>query len=102
MLSRRTRWLVKATRRRWEGLIGRALIGLGIFVLSLGLALPLPIPGSNWVFLIPLFNLRRRAARARRRLDRGRPHRDAGRRGARLLLLDVVVNVLGRVWAWIT
>ena len=31
------------------------LVGLGIVLLALGLALPLPIPGSNMVFLIPLF-----------------------------------------------
>ena len=31
------------------------LIGLGVVLLALGLALPLPIPGSNLVFLIPLF-----------------------------------------------
>jgi hypothetical protein len=55
LLTRRTRWLAKLTRRRWEMLIQPRLIGLGIVVLSLGLALPLPIPGSNLVFLIPLF-----------------------------------------------
>ena len=55
ILARRTRWLAKSTRRRWELLIRPRLIGLGIVVLSLGLALPLPIPGSNLVFLIPLF-----------------------------------------------
>ena len=31
------------------------LVGLGIVLLALGLALPLPIPGSNMIFLIPLF-----------------------------------------------
>lgn len=55
ILARRTRWLVKATRRRWEALIRPRIVGLGIFILALGLALPLPIPGSNWVFLAPLF-----------------------------------------------
>jgi len=31
------------------------VIGLGIVLLALGLALPLPIPGSNLIFLVPLF-----------------------------------------------
>jgi hypothetical protein len=31
------------------------VVGLGIVLLALGLALPLPIPGSNMIFLIPLF-----------------------------------------------
>lgn len=55
MLSRRTRWLVKLTRRRHEVAVAPRLIGLGITLLALGLALPLPIPGSNLVFLIPIF-----------------------------------------------
>jgi len=55
MLARRTRWMVKATRRRYEGLVNPRLIGLGVMLLALGLALPLPIPGSNLVFLVPLF-----------------------------------------------
>ena len=55
ILAKRTRWIAKSTRRRHEWLIRPRLIGLGIFLLALGLALPLPIPGSNLVFLIPLF-----------------------------------------------
>lgn len=55
LLARRTRWLAKSTRRRWEMMIRPRLIGLGVVILALGLALPLPIPGSNFVFLIPLF-----------------------------------------------
>ncbi len=55
LLAKRTRWLARSTRRRWELLITPRLIGLGIVILALGLALPLPIPGSNLVFLIPLF-----------------------------------------------
>lgn len=55
ILARRTRWLAKATRRRWETLVRPRIVGGGITLLALGLALPLPIPGSNWVFLIPLF-----------------------------------------------
>jgi hypothetical protein len=55
ILARRTRWLARATRRRWEVLIMPRTVGLGVVLLSLGLALPLPIPGSNMVFLIPLF-----------------------------------------------
>jgi hypothetical protein len=55
ILARRTRWLARSTRRRWEFLIRTRLVGLGVFALALALALPLPIPGSNMVFLIPLF-----------------------------------------------
>lgn len=55
ILEKRTRWIAKSTRRRYQWLIRPRLIGLGIFLLALGLALPLPIPGSNLVFLIPLF-----------------------------------------------
>jgi hypothetical protein len=55
LLARRMRWLTRLTRRRWELLIQPRLIGLGVVLLALGLALPLPIPGSNLVFLIPLF-----------------------------------------------
>ena len=55
MQSRRTRWLANATRRRYEMLVQPRLVGLGVVFLALGLALPLPIPGSNLVFLIPLF-----------------------------------------------
>lgn len=54
MLERRTRWLARSTRRRWEALIMPRMIGVGVVLLSLGLALPLPIPGSNLVFLVPL------------------------------------------------
>ncbi|MDX2091748.1 MAG: exopolysaccharide biosynthesis protein [Kofleriaceae bacterium] len=55
ILARRTQWIARATRRRYEMLIRPRLIGLGIFILALGLALPLPIPGSNLIFLIPIF-----------------------------------------------
>jgi hypothetical protein len=55
ILSRRTRWLSKMTRRRWEALLMPRLVGLGVVLLGLGLALPLPIPGSNMIFLVPLF-----------------------------------------------
>lgn len=55
LLARRTKWLAKMTRRRWEPLIAPRLVGLGVLILALGLALPLPIPGSNLIFLIPLF-----------------------------------------------
>lgn len=55
LLAKRTRWIAKSTRRRHEWLIRPRLIGLCVFLLALGLALPLPIPGSNLVFLIPLF-----------------------------------------------
>lgn len=55
LLARRTRWLARLSRRRWEPVIQPRLIGLGVVLLALGLALPLPIPGSNLIFLIPLF-----------------------------------------------
>jgi hypothetical protein len=55
MLSKRTRWLVKMTRRRHEMMVAPKLVGFAIVLLALGLALPLPIPGSNLVFLIPIF-----------------------------------------------
>jgi hypothetical protein len=54
LLTRRTRWLAKSTRSRWEPLITPKLVGLAITLLGLGLALPLPIPGSNMVFLVPI------------------------------------------------
>ena len=55
MLSKRTRWLVKMTKRRHETIVAPKIVGFGITLLALGLALPLPIPGSNLVFLIPIF-----------------------------------------------
>jgi hypothetical protein len=55
ILARRTRWIARSTRRRWEWSISTRLVGFGITLLALGLALPLPIPGSNLVFLIPIF-----------------------------------------------
>ncbi|HET7500741.1 MAG TPA: exopolysaccharide biosynthesis protein [Kofleriaceae bacterium] len=55
ILARRTRWLARLSRRRWEMAIQPRLIGLCVVLLALGLALPLPIPGSNLIFLIPLF-----------------------------------------------
>ncbi|MGN6109083.1 MAG: exopolysaccharide biosynthesis protein [Kofleriaceae bacterium] len=55
LLARRTRWIARSTRRRWELWIRPRLIGLCVVLLALGLALPLPIPGSNMVFLIPIF-----------------------------------------------
>ena len=55
ILERRTKFLARSTRRRWERLVMPRLVGLGIVLLGLGLALPLPIPGSNMMFLIPLF-----------------------------------------------
>jgi hypothetical protein len=55
ILARRTRWLARLSRRRWELVIQPRLIGLCVVLLALGLALPLPIPGSNLIFLIPLF-----------------------------------------------
>lgn len=58
LLERRTRFLERMTRRRWEWILfgpARNLVGGGVTLLALGLALPIPIPGSNLIFLIPLF-----------------------------------------------
>ncbi len=58
MLEKRTRFLEKMTKRRCEWVMfgpARNFVGLGVTLLALGLAMPLPIPGSNLVFLIPLF-----------------------------------------------
>ena len=55
LLSRRTRWMTGLSRQRWKLAIRPRVIGLGVVLLALGLALPLPIPGSNLVFLVPLF-----------------------------------------------
>src|SRR5262249_60617406 len=52
LLVRRTRWLTRMSRRRWEPLIQPRLIGLGVVLLALGLALPLPYPGSTLCFLV--------------------------------------------------
>jgi hypothetical protein len=54
ILERRTRWLARSTRRRYEPLILPRVIGLCAVILALGLALPIPLPLSNLVFLIPL------------------------------------------------
>src|SRR5262249_45345462 len=54
-LTRRTRWLAKSTRRRWEFLVQPRLVGLFLVFLAAAPALPLPFPGSNLIFLIPLF-----------------------------------------------
>jgi hypothetical protein len=102
MLARRTRWLARSTRRRLEFLITPRLIGLAIVILSLGLALPLPIPGSNLVFLIPLFVY-----------SVGLLERDGAwiLIGHLLLLVDLallfvfsatVIMVLEKIWAWFT
>jgi hypothetical protein len=58
MLEKRTRFLERMTKRRGEWVMfgpARNIIGLGVTFLGLGLALPLPIPGSNLIFLVPLF-----------------------------------------------
>ncbi|MBA3457194.1 MAG: exopolysaccharide biosynthesis protein [Deltaproteobacteria bacterium] len=102
LLARRTKWLVKATRRRWESWLQPRLIGFGIFVLALGLALPLPIPGSNWVFLIPLFIY------SVGLLERDGVWIAIGHLAMLVdvvvvyFFIDVVMMVLARLWAWIT
>jgi hypothetical protein len=102
MLSRRTRWLVKMTRRRYEFLIAPKLIGFGITLLALGLALPLPIPGSNLVFLVPIFIY------AVGLLERDGLWIAAGHA---CLMIDValmfvfgatIVALFEQIWAWLT
>src|SRR5262249_52797627 len=101
-LAKRTRWIAKWTKRRYEILIRPRLVGLGIVLLALGLALPLPIPGSNLVFLIPLFVY-----------SVGVLERDGLwiLLGHILCLIDLallvvfgttVVAVLERIWHWLT
>jgi hypothetical protein len=102
ILTRRTRWLARLSRRRWEPAIQPRVIGLGIFLLALALALPLPIPGSNLIFLIPLFLY------AIGVLERDGAWIVVGHACAlvNMTLLVVfgatVVHVLGRMWHWIT
>jgi hypothetical protein len=101
LLARRTRWLARLSRRRWEAMIQPRLIGLTIVVLALGLALPLPIPGSNLIFLAPLLLY------AIGILERDGVWIVLGHLGT---LIDValliafgatVIAVLERIWHWI-
>jgi hypothetical protein len=55
LLARRTRWLAKMTRRRWEPMIRTRVVGLGVVILARGRARALPITRANLIFLIPLF-----------------------------------------------
>ena len=54
LLARRTKWLARSTRKRWQPVVSPRLAGASVTVLGLGLALPLPIPGSNMIFIIPI------------------------------------------------
>ena len=100
LLARRTRWLSRATRRRWERLVMPRLVGLAIVLLGLGLALPLPIPGSNLVFLIPLL------VYAIGLLERDGAWIALGHLGTAIDLAlvvvfgETVVRVLGDIWHW--
>ena len=102
LLTRRTRWLAKLLRPRWEIAIQPRLIGLGIVLLALGLALPLPIPGSNLIFLIPLLIY------AIGVLERDGAwialgHASTVFNMALLVVLGAtVVRALERVWHWLT
>lgn len=102
ILARRTRWLVKATRRRWEMWIHPRVVGFAVTLLALGLALPIPIPGSNWIFLIPLF------VYCVGILERDGLWIILGHIGLlanialMFLMWNVVSMVLERVWSWIT
>jgi hypothetical protein len=58
LLARRARWLSKLTRPRAAVMMRgpmRSLVGLGVVLQGIGLALPLPIPGSNMIFIVPIF-----------------------------------------------
>ena len=92
---------LKMTKRRHEMIVAPKLVGFGITLLALGLALPLPIPGSNLVFLIPIFIY-----------AIGLLERDGAwiAVGHVCLLIDIalmfvfgatIVAVLERIWAWI-
>lgn len=102
ILTRRARWLTRLSRRRWELVIQPRLIGLGIVLLALGLALPLPFPGSNLIFLIPLFIY------AIGILERDGLWIVLGHVGTliNMALLVVfgatVIAVLERIWHWLT
>ncbi len=102
ILARRTKWIAKSTRRRWEWSISTRLVGFGITLLALGLALPLPIPGSNMIFLVPIFIY------AIGVLERDGVWIVVGHAA---LLVDiallfifgnVVIHVLSKIWHWIT
>jgi hypothetical protein len=102
LLARRTRWLARLSRRRWEPMIQPRMIGLGIVLLALGLALPLPIPGSNLIFLIPLLLY------AVGILERDGLWIAIGHLGTAIDLALLVVfgatvaAVLERIWRWLT
>lgn len=101
MLDRRARKIAKLARPRWERAIMPRLVGLGIVVLALGLALPLPVPGSNMIFLVPLF------VYAVGLLERDGAWIAIGHVATlvdvALLVVfgDVVVRVLARLWHWL-
>jgi hypothetical protein len=101
IMARRTRWIARATRRRWEMLISTRLVGIGITLLALGLALPLPIPGSNLVFLVPIFIY------AIGVLERDGVWILVGHialfvdAGLLFLFGNAVVAVLSRIWHWV-
>jgi hypothetical protein len=101
LLARRTRWLARLSRRRWELVIQPRLIGLGVLLLALGLALPLPIPGSNLIFLVPLF-LYAVGVLERDGLWIVLGHVAAAADMALLAVFgSTVVAVLERIWHWI-
>jgi hypothetical protein len=102
ILARRTRWLARLSRRRWELVIQPRLIGLCVVLLALGLALPLPIPGSNLIFLVPLFIY------AVGILERDGVWVAIGHActvidmAVLVVLGATVVGVLERIWHWLT
>jgi hypothetical protein len=101
LLARRTRWLTRQTRRRWELAIQPRAIGVGVVLLALGLALPLPIPGSNLVFLVPLF-LYAIGLLERDGLWIALGHLAAAIDMALLAVFGAtVVEVLVRIWRWV-
>jgi hypothetical protein len=102
LVSKRTRWLARSTKRRWEPLLTPRLIGFAITLLGLGLALPLPIPGSNMIFIAPIL-VYAIALLERDGLWCAIGHACTLVDLALLVMFGAtVVAVLERVWQWIT
>jgi hypothetical protein len=102
LFAKRTRWLARSTKRRWEPLLTPRLIGFAITLLGLGLALPLPIPGSNMIFIVPIL-VYSIALLERDGLWVAIGHACTLVDNTLLLVFGAtVVAVLERVWHWIT
>jgi hypothetical protein len=102
LFAKRTRWLAKSTKRRWESLITPRLIGFAVTLLGLGLALPLPIPGSNIIFIAPIL-VYSIALLERDGLWSAIGHVCTLVDMALLVMFGAtVIAVLERIWQWIT